>query len=503
MKIRIVVTTYNNEHWTPNLIKSIATQEHDDWTCLVIDDCSTDGTGRFYDQWAEQDSRVKVIHNPENYGKSTNLAELNLPATYDDISYDDVILFIDGDDWLFDEFALEYIAEVYSDPEVMVAYGKYIDYPSMTIPAGTQNTPYSHEVHEFNAYCMDHWRASHPKTMRFSIWSNIASYEFGGITFGDDLVMMFRAMEQVQEHQIIAMDEILYVYNDSAEHIPVNPNIEKGIRERNPYYPLNVNPVQITCKLAGGLGNMMFQIAFVYAYAKDFPNCTPVFVRDHTLPNQGRNYTNYLDSVFKNLNWVDSYSDLNNPIVVPESVLMHGDFEPRYRSLKFSGMHDYVFDGHFQNWTLPDLLSQEELRELFNWPKLKRHPHNAIAMHVRRGDYVKFPDHHPMLPLEYYKECLGRVPDDIELHIFTDSVEWCEEHFPEAVVINGPQSDDTDDVQMQIMSEYKYLIISNSSFSWWAAYLASGETEVYAPKTWFGPAVTANYDMHHPFFNIV
>lgn len=503
MKIRIVVTTYNNEHWTPNLIKSIATQDYDNWTCLVIDDCSTDGTGRFYDQWAEQDSRVKVIHNPENYGKSTNLAELNLPATYDDISYDDVILFIDGDDWLFDEFALEYIAEVYSDSEVMVAYGKYVDYPSMTLPAGTQNTPYSHEVHEFNAYCMDHWRASHPKTMRFSIWSNIASHEFDGITFGDDLVMMFRAMEQVQEHQIVAMDEILYVYNDSAEHIPVNPNIEKGIRERAPYYPINVAPTQITCKLAGGLGNMMFQIAFVYAYAKDFPHCTPVFVRDHTLPNQGRNYANYLDSVFKNLNWVDSYNDLNDPIVVPESVMLHGQIEPDLRPMKFSGMHDYVFDGHFQNWRLFQNI-EEELPDIFNWPSKQPFFKNRVGIHVRRGDYVKFPNHHPMLPIEYYKDILSRLPEDVSgIDIYTDSPEWCKKHFPEVNIIIGSDHKITDWHEMQLMSRYNYLIISNSSFSWWAAYLASGDTEVYAPKTWFGPAVTENYDMHHPFFNLV
>ena len=69
-------------------------------------------------------------------------------------------------------------------------------------------------------------------------------------------------------------------------------------------------------------------------------------------------------------------------------------------------------------------------------------------------------------------------------------MEWCEEHLLPLIVDNNHTFVDWNNgensyIDMQLMSECKSLIIANSSFSWWAAYLGNMKEMVIAPKTWF------------------
>ena len=52
---------------------------------------------------------------------------------------------------------------------------------------------------------------------------------------------------------------------------------------------------------------------------------------------------------------------------------------------------------------------------------------DAIFLHVRRGDYVATPDHHPVQPIEYYEEALSRFDPDIPVLIFSDTLDWVRE----------------------------------------------------------------------------
>lgn len=113
-----------------------------------------------------------------------------------------------------------------------------------------------------------------------------------------------------------------------------------------------------------------------------------------------------------------------------------------------------------------------------------------IALHVRRGDYVKFKKHHPPLELDYYRAALSKVPD-LPVVICTNDAEWVWEQ--------GLFSSDrfqiasfTDyGVEMAIMSLAEHVIIANSSFSWWGAWLGHHQT-VVAPKNWFGEKLRKN-----------
>ena len=60
--ITIAVILYNAEKYLNKCIDSIITQDHDNLEIILIDDGSTDNSGKICDEYAEKDSRIKVIH---------------------------------------------------------------------------------------------------------------------------------------------------------------------------------------------------------------------------------------------------------------------------------------------------------------------------------------------------------------------------------------------------------------------------------------------------------
>ena len=67
MKVSIVIPVYNKAEYICNCLKSILQQDFEDFEILVVDDGSTDDSGRICDEEAAQDSRIRVIHT-ENGG---------------------------------------------------------------------------------------------------------------------------------------------------------------------------------------------------------------------------------------------------------------------------------------------------------------------------------------------------------------------------------------------------------------------------------------------------
>ena len=91
--ISIIVAIYKVEKWLPKCIDSILSQTYNNIEIILVDDGSTDNSGKICDEYAMKDSRIKVIHK-QNGGQSTarNAAI--------DIAKGKYIGFIDGDDWI-------------------------------------------------------------------------------------------------------------------------------------------------------------------------------------------------------------------------------------------------------------------------------------------------------------------------------------------------------------------------------------------------------------------
>lgn len=121
---------------------------------------------------------------------------------------------------------------------------------------------------------------------------------------------------------------------------------------------------------------------------------------------------------------------------------------------------------------------------------------DAVAVHIRRGDYVSNPEAnavHGLCDLDYYQraaEFIRANTSSGQLHffVFSDDPAWVRENLDlggnATFVSHNNESNSYED--MRLMSACRHNIIANSSFSWWGAWLnPSPEKIVIAPKQWF------------------
>ena len=92
-KTSIIVPVYNVQAYLPACVESLLGQSCSDIEILLVDDGASDGSGALCDQYAAQDSRVKVIHKKNGGLSSARNAGL-------DKATGQWILFVDGDDYL-------------------------------------------------------------------------------------------------------------------------------------------------------------------------------------------------------------------------------------------------------------------------------------------------------------------------------------------------------------------------------------------------------------------
>lgn len=145
---------------------------------------------------------------------------------------------------------------------------------------------------------------------------------------------------------------------------------------------------------------------------------------------------------------------------------------------------DVVLDGYFQSEKYfsdcKDIIRKEFT---FRNQSTYKVPSSSCSIHVRRGDYLKLQNHHPICDMNYYTKAMEIIKADNYL-IFSDDPAWCSDNFKgdQFTVISGNSSSR----DMQIMSQCDNHIIANSSFSWWGAWLNNNKNKIiYAPKNWF------------------
>ena len=109
---------------------------------------------------------------------------------------------------------------------------------------------------------------------------------------------------------------------------------------------------------------------------------------------------------------------------------------------------------------------------------------DQVAIHVRRGDYVNNPFYVDLMTTDYYEKAMELFPNEGFL-VFSDDIEWCKKQD----IFKGCEFSEgrTEVEDMNLMAGCKGVIIANSSFSWWGAYLSSGK--VIAPLMWYADGV--------------
>jgi len=120
---------------------------------------------------------------------------------------------------------------------------------------------------------------------------------------------------------------------------------------------------------------------------------------------------------------------------------------------------------------------------------------NSVALHIRRGDYVNNPatkKAHFICDLSYYQKAINLIKEKLneknltpKFFVFSDDINWAKENFKlfDFIFVSRPEFLDPE--ELILMSKAKHNIISNSSFSFWSAWLNNNpEKIVIAPALW-------------------
>lgn len=158
--------------------------------------------------------------------------------------------------------------------------------------------------------------------------------------------------------------------------------------------------------------------------------------------------------------------------------------------------------GYFQDYKFLDYLERQEKGTVLSlanpspWFVNLQEQVRAIKpiiVHIRRGDYLNHAGTIGVLDFVYFKNALDLIPQDknSEIWIFSDSSTVAKDFalfagLPDSrtQIIQAP-SDSSDAESMLLMTLGYALVISNSTFSWWGAYLNKNADFVIAPKKWF------------------
>lgn len=103
----------------------------------------------------------------------------------------------------------------------------------------------------------------------------------------------------------------------------------------------------------------------------------------------------------------------------------------------------------------------------------------TLAISVRRGDYVNNPSYAQLPITHYILAMFERFPDwrERSILVFSDDIPWCRVHF--GCLSNVYFSENNNEIEdLCLLSQCHSFIISNSTFSWWGAYLAEMEHPV-------------------------
>jgi hypothetical protein len=236
----------------------------------------------------------------------------------------------------------------------------------------------------------------------------------------------------------------------------------------------------VTCNFNGRLGNNLYQIATIISLAKKLNTS---FILPH---KTWAGHRGYLDVDLSMFNYKFKRGEYNAKNEYNEIVYNYSDI-PLKDDLKISGF--------YQSWKYFDDIKDELLTNYFKpsdeiIQRLSKYniSTNSLGISVRRGDYLMLQDNHCVLSIEYYQNAINEyfLDNTEEIYIFSDDIDWCRSIFVDEV----HYVEDTIGTQLFLMSKMKHLILSNSTFAWWGAYLNQNNGYVIVPNPWFG----SNYD---------
>jgi glycosyltransferase involved in cell wall biosynthesis len=207
--INFVVCVWNAEKYIKNCIRTLKSQSDKDFKVFIIDDVSTDNTVETIKSLIDNDDRFHLTINAEKKFKLKNLDELI--TTFDD---DDIVIELDGDDFLLTSDVVSDIRNIYSDGKVWLTNGSFM---------------YTNGNPGFSSKCnpdtvrKDVFTFSHLRTWKTFLWKSIPKNylkDDNGEYFKSaaDVSYTFSLLELAGEENYRFLPKLYYVYNAESPY---------------------------------------------------------------------------------------------------------------------------------------------------------------------------------------------------------------------------------------------------------------------------------------------
>jgi len=260
----VIIPSYNNISCYKRNLDSVFRQDYTNlsWRVIYIDDHSSDGTGDAVEQYIREkgfQEKFTVIRNTKR-----SLAMANLYRAVHSCNDNEIVLTLDGDDWFAHDHVLQYINEVYQDPEVWLTYGSYTDWPEpekevlthwMESFGGFGNRAVPADIIKNNEFrnfvgCTGQLRTFYAWLFK-RIRLEDLMYESNFLPMTYDVGIMI-PMHEMAHGRFKYIEKILYIHNldtplnDHKVDAVLQGNLEVYIRSKPKYQPLNKPKINVS-----------------------------------------------------------------------------------------------------------------------------------------------------------------------------------------------------------------------------------------------------------------
>ena len=243
--IVVLIRSYNNIKFYEKNLQSVLNQDYSNYRIIYIEDVSPDGTYEAVKEYlAEHDKKglVTLVQNKKRLGAMAN-AYFGAHMCKND----DIIVILDGDDWLPHEKVLSKVNHMYANPNVWFTYGQYLNVMGKTAKRGHCrlffHNCYTVRGHPFVTSHLRTYYAGLYKRIRLQDLLHHGQY----LHVCEDNAGAFPMLEMAHDH-IYFNPEILYVHNlgnplnDFRRYKNSSGKILKSIRRLSRYSPLSCHP---------------------------------------------------------------------------------------------------------------------------------------------------------------------------------------------------------------------------------------------------------------------
>lgn len=236
--------------------------------------------------------------------------------------------------------------------------------------------------------------------------------------------------------------------------------------------------------LTDRIGNNLFQIATGASLAHRNDSEYTVYISDFKVP-EGISLEKYIEqfrnNILRKVKFTTEY-----PIDSIEYVQPCFEYKEiqYYPNIRLSGyfQSEKFFDKEFVYDLFEiDLQTKKYIEDKYGY--LFESP--IISINVRRGDYLLRPLRQPICEMPFFNRAIRYFGKNQRYLVISDDIEWCKRKFKGKNFFFVENEQPIIDLYIQTYCTHN--IISNSTFSWWGAWLNRNPNKiVIAPKKWFG-----------------